>query len=124
MAYAELATVPVTHGLFTAFIGPLVYWLFGTSKDISLGPVAAASIVAGNIISEVKPLLPDVPPALLACSLSLLTGIVIASCGLARLGWVVDIISLSVVNAFITASAVCTSVTGTLPHGTNLNCIN
>lgn len=37
MAYAKLAGLPVQFGLYTSFMGVLTYWLFGTSKDITIG---------------------------------------------------------------------------------------
>ncbi len=37
MAYAKLATLPVEFGLYSSFMGPCLYWMFGTSKDISIG---------------------------------------------------------------------------------------
>jgi solute carrier family 26 (sodium-independent sulfate anion transporter), member 11 len=40
MAYAKLAQLPVEYGLYTSFFGALCYWVFGTSKDINIGPVA------------------------------------------------------------------------------------
>ena len=37
MAYAKLAELPVQYGLYTAFMGTLIYWIFATSKDITIG---------------------------------------------------------------------------------------
>lgn len=37
MAYAKLAYLPVQYGLYSSFMGVLVYWLFATSKDITIG---------------------------------------------------------------------------------------
>ena len=37
MAYAKLAKMPIEYGLYTSFMGVLVYWLFATSKDITIG---------------------------------------------------------------------------------------
>ena len=37
MAYADLAHLPPQFGLYSAFMGVLVYWFFGTSKDITIG---------------------------------------------------------------------------------------
>lgn len=33
MAYAKLATLPVQYGLYSSFVGVVVYWLFATSKE-------------------------------------------------------------------------------------------
>ena len=37
MAYATLAGLPPQFGLYSSFMGVLVYWLFATSKDITIG---------------------------------------------------------------------------------------
>lgn len=37
MAYALLAELPVEYGLYTSFVGFLLYWAFATSKDITIG---------------------------------------------------------------------------------------
>ncbi len=37
MAYATLASLPVQYGLYTSFMGVLIYWFFATSKDITIG---------------------------------------------------------------------------------------
>ena len=37
MAYAQLALVPVQYGLYSSFMGVLIYWFFATSKDITIG---------------------------------------------------------------------------------------
>ena len=37
MAYAKLANLEVQFGLYSSFMGVLLYWLFATSKDITIG---------------------------------------------------------------------------------------
>lgn len=37
MAYAKLALLPVEYGLYSSFMGVLIYWFFATSKDITIG---------------------------------------------------------------------------------------
>lgn len=37
MAYAKLAELPVQYGLYSSFMGVLLYWFFATSKDITIG---------------------------------------------------------------------------------------
>jgi sodium-independent sulfate anion transporter 11 len=37
MAYAQLATLDVEYGLYSSFMGVLIYWFFATSKDITIG---------------------------------------------------------------------------------------
>ena len=37
MAYAELAQLPPQYGLYSSFMGVMIYWFFATSKDITIG---------------------------------------------------------------------------------------
>jgi hypothetical protein len=37
MAYAKLAQLPPEFGLYSSFMGVLIYWFFATSKDITIG---------------------------------------------------------------------------------------
>src|SRR5436190_6648996 len=37
MAYASLANLPPQFGLYSSFMGVLIYWFFATSKDITIG---------------------------------------------------------------------------------------
>lgn len=37
MAYALLAQLKPEYGLYSSFMGVLIYWFFATSKDITIG---------------------------------------------------------------------------------------
>ena len=37
MAYAKLAQLAPQFGLYSSFMGVLIYWFFATSKDITIG---------------------------------------------------------------------------------------
>lgn len=37
MAYANLAKLEPQFGLYSSFMGVLIYWFFATSKDITIG---------------------------------------------------------------------------------------
>ena len=40
MAYATIAGLPVVHGLYAALVPAIVYGIWGTSRHLSVGPVA------------------------------------------------------------------------------------
>lgn len=114
MAYAILANLDPQFGLYSSFIGVLVYWIFGTSKDISIGPVAVLSTVVGNVVSKVQADDPDASAAAIASSLSIIAGCIVLAIGLLRCGWIVDLISITSLSAFMTGSAI-TICVGQLP---------
>jgi solute carrier family 26 (sodium-independent sulfate anion transporter), member 11 len=106
MAYSKLADLPVQYGLYTSFVGGITYWVFGSSKDVSIGPVAVASIITGAIIADIANEHPTEPREVLAGTIAMLAGAVFTALGVLRLGWLVDMLSLPAVTAFITGSAI------------------
>jgi hypothetical protein len=55
MSYANLAGVPSVFGLYGAFLPVMVYALFGSSKQLGVGPVAVTSMLIGNGIRGMVP---------------------------------------------------------------------
>ena len=106
MAYAKLAELPVEYGLYSSFMGVLIYWFFATSKDITIGPVAVMSTVTGNIVDKVAKDHPEIPGHVVASALAIISGCIICFIGLVRCGWIVDFIPLTAISAFITGSAI------------------
>ena len=115
MAYAKLAALPVQFGLYSSFMGVLIYWFFATSKDITIGPVAVMSTLVGSIVLRVKETNPDIPGHVVASALAVVAGGIICFIGLARCGWIVDFISLTAISAFMTGSAINIAV-GQVPN--------
>ncbi|KAJ5431784.1 sulfate anion transporter [Penicillium cf. griseofulvum] len=106
MGYAKLANLPVQYGLYTSFIGVVVYWFFATSKDITIGPVATMSTVLGSIIRDVQRDHPDIQGPQIAVAVTILSGGIIAFMGLARLGFIIDFIPIPAITAFMVGSAI------------------
>ncbi|KAI2731985.1 hypothetical protein CBS147332_1124 [Penicillium roqueforti] len=106
MAYAELAKLPPEYGLYSSFMGVLIYWFFATSKDITIGPVAVMSTLMGSIIIRVQAVHPEISPPVLASALAIICGAIVLFLGLLRLGFIVDFIPLPAITAFMTGSAI------------------
>ncbi|KAJ5316359.1 hypothetical protein N7476_006666 [Penicillium atrosanguineum] len=106
MGYAKLAGLPVQYGLYTSFMGGILYWPFATSKDITIGPVAIMSTVLGSIIPEVQQIYPSIPGPQIAMSITIICGSIVTFMGLARLGFIVDFIPLPSIASFMTGSAI------------------
>ncbi|KAL3482861.1 sulfate transporter family-domain-containing protein [Aspergillus germanicus] len=106
MAYAQLAQLPVEYGLYSSFMGVLIYWFFATSKDITIGPVAVMSTLVGNIVTDAQDKLPGVEGHVIASALAIICGGIVTFMGLARLGFIVDFIPLPAITAFMTGSAI------------------
>lgn len=102
VAYAKLANLPVEFGLYSSFVGVMIYWFFATSKDITIGPVAVMSTIVGNIVADS----PHLPAQAIASGLALIAGSIVTGLGLFRLGFVVEYIPLTAIAAFMTGSAI------------------
>ncbi|KAF2669432.1 sulfate permease [Microthyrium microscopicum] len=107
MAYALLAGLTPEYGLYTSFTGAVVYWMFGTSKDIVIGTTAIGSLLVGEVVAtveEAKNGLYSHEEA--AKTLSLLAGSVLLVCGFLRLGWLIEFIPYVPISAFVTSASI------------------
>jgi high affinity sulfate transporter 1 len=115
MAYAELAGLPPITGLYTSILCLVGYAIFGPSKilvlgpDSSLGPMIAATIIpivgAGG----------DPQRAIaLASMLALLVGVMTVLAGVAKLGFVADLLSKPTQIGYMNGLAL-TILVGQLP---------
>ena len=104
MAYAELAGLPPVYGLYAAFLPPAVAALFGSSRHLSTGPVAIASLISAT---TVQGLAPEGGELYIAYSLALglLVGLIRIALGALRLGLLIDLLSGPVVVGFTNAAA-------------------
>ncbi|KAJ3726270.1 sulfate transporter family-domain-containing protein [Lentinula raphanica] len=107
MSYAQIATLPVQYGLYSSFVGVLIYCFFATSKDVSIGPVAVMSLTVSQIITHVDDAHPgkwDGPE--IATTVAFICGFIVLGIGLLRLGWLVEFIPAPAVSGFMTGSAI------------------
>ncbi|KAI7879981.1 sulfate permease [Lichtheimia hyalospora FSU 10163] len=114
MAYARLANLDPQYGLYTSFVGTTLYCLFGTSKDISVGPITTVSLLVGQTISEILKNHPTISPEQVGATLALIAGVIALMIGLMRLGILVDFIPGPAVGGYMTGSAI-TIVLSQLP---------
>ena len=105
VAYASIAGLPPEYGLYTAIVPVIVAALFGSSLHLVSGPTAALSIV---IFATISPLAAPGSAAYiqLVFSLTFLCGVLMLVMGFARLGFLVNFISHSVVIGFTAGAAV------------------
>ena len=48
LAYATLAGLPPHHGIYCYLLGGLLYALFGTSRQLAIGPTSAIAMLVGT----------------------------------------------------------------------------
>ncbi|XP_073945710.1 sodium-independent sulfate anion transporter-like isoform X2 [Choristoneura fumiferana] len=103
IAYAALAGLPVHYGLYSSFMGTMLYMVFGTVKEVSIGPT---SLMALLVLQACHGL-----PVQYVTLLAFLSGAVVLLMGLLRLGFLVDLISPPVTSGFTSGTAVIIVVT-------------
>lgn len=92
VAYAVASGVPGIHGLYATIAGLLAYALFGPSRILVLGP---DSSLAALILAVVLPLAAGDPAraVALAGAMAIAVGLICVGAGLARLGFVTELLS-------------------------------
>lgn len=109
LAYAMLAGLPAQVGLYASILPLVAYALFGSSRALAVGPVAVVSLLTAATISRVAE--PGTEGYLgAAVALALLSGLMLLTMGLLRLGFLANLLSHPVTSGFITASGILIAV--------------
>lgn len=103
IAYAELAGLPPQTGLYASIAPPLLYMVFGTSRQLVVGPTSAVSVLIASGLAALSISSPEHYAALAAATAILVGVIALVSYSL-RLGFLVNFISESVLVGFATGA--------------------
>uniref|UniRef100_A0A663EQA9 Solute carrier family 26 member 3 n=1 Tax=Aquila chrysaetos chrysaetos TaxID=223781 RepID=A0A663EQA9_AQUCH len=118
LAFALLVNVPPGYGLYAAFFPVLVYFIFGTSRHISVGPFPVLSLMVGGAVVR---LVPDDSAGngtstnisaineervMVAASVTFLSGVFQLLLGILQFGFIVIYLSQSLISGFTTAAAI------------------
>lgn len=124
LAYALLAGLPPEMGLYASILPLLVYTLFGSSRVLSVGPVAVMSLMTAAALGSLSLSAENYMVA--AMTLAFMVGLLLFVLGVFKLGFVANFMSHPVVTGFITASAILIAFTqvpnllGVSAHGHTL----
>lgn len=98
IAYAALAELPAQYGLYSAFVGSLVYVFLGTIEAVSIGPSSLNALLTLQYTTG--------RPVEYVVVLAFLNGAVQFLIAVLQLGFVVDFISVPVTSAFMSATVI------------------
>ena len=105
MAYAQLSGLPVYFGLYVAFVPAILGALWGSSRQLSTGPVAIVSLMTAAAITPLA--VPFSEEFIgLALLLALMVGVIQFTLGAVKLGTIVNFVSHPVILGFMNAAAV------------------
>ena len=114
LAYAQLAGLPAHYGLYAAFIPSITGVLFGSSGQLSTGPVAMTSLLTMASITPLAAIGTQLFSAY-ATLIALLSGLFQLGFGLIRIGIVLNLLSHPVLMGFINAAAIIIAVSQLSP---------
>lgn len=104
LAYASLAGLPPQTGLYAGLFGVCAYLLFGTSRQLIVGPTSALAILLASSLGAVATAGPESYASLVALT-TILVGVVALFAWALRLGSLVNFISGSVLTGFSAGAA-------------------
>lgn len=125
LAYALLAGLPAEMGLYASILPLMAYAVFGTSRALSVGPVAVVSLMTAAAVGNLA-LQGTAEYVVAAIALAFISGVILTVMGLFRLGFLANFLSHPVIAGFITASGVLIATSqlkhifGIDAHGHNL----
>jgi sulfate permease, SulP family len=105
LAYAQLAGVPAYYGLYAALIPTVIGALFGSSNQLSTGPVAMTSLLTAASIAPLAAHGSELFYSY-AILLALLSGLFQIAFGVLRMGILLNFLSNPVLMGFINAAAI------------------
>jgi SulP family sulfate permease len=104
IAYALIAGLPPIYGLYCALVPQLVYAIFGSSRQVAIGPVAMDSLIVATGVSTLA-LAGSDSYIVIAILLALMVGSIQFLLGVFRLGFIVNFLSKPVISGFTSAVA-------------------
>jgi high affinity sulfate transporter 1 len=113
MGYAQAAGLPAIHGLYATIVALIAYAIFGPSRILVLGPDSSlTALIAATILPLAAT---SVERALtLAGALSMMTGAICIMAGLAKFGFITELISKPIRYGYMNGMAL-TVIAGQLP---------
>ena len=100
MAFASLAGLPPEFGLYATIVALLAYFLFGTSRQTSVGPSSSEAILVATVIGVIAVGDPARYISLAALA-ALMVGVIAIIAWVLRLGFLVNLISGPVLKGFM-----------------------
>nr|WP_298989996.1 solute carrier family 26 protein [uncultured Polaribacter sp.] len=104
IAYALIAGLPPIYGLYCALMPQVMYAIFGSSRQVAIGPVAMDSLIVATGVSTLA-LAGSESYIAIAILLALMVGVIQFILGIFSLGFIVNFLSKPVITGFTSAVA-------------------
>ena len=124
LGYAGIAGIPLQNGLYAAAAAAILYAIFGTCRQISMGPSSGLAAVAASAVATAGLTDPgDI--ATFVAGLTLISGLLFLLLAVLKMGWIAQFLSRAVVTGFLFGAAIdvvigeLPKITGTDTSGSN-----
>jgi MFS superfamily sulfate permease-like transporter len=114
MAYSSIVGVPPIMGLYTIVPALIAYALFGTSRQLVVGPDTATGLISALTVGALA-VQGSAEYNSLTSTLAVLIGVFFLFFGIVRMGWVAAFVSTPVMRGFI-EGLVYVTIVGQVPH--------
>jgi len=104
IAFVSLAGLPPEVGLYSAMVALMVYVLFGTSRQLSIGPTSTLSILVGSTLGSLM-IVNAGQYAMITALVAVIAGVLALLSWVLRLGFIVKFISKTVLTGFLAGIA-------------------
>jgi sulfate permease, SulP family len=105
MAYSTLAGLPAVTGLWAAIVASTVYVIFGSSRQLSMGPESTTALMTAAMLAPLA-VGDSVRYGMLAATLAVLVGAVCFIGAISRLGFLANMLSRPVLVGYMTGIAI------------------
>lgn len=105
LGYASLAGMPAEYGLYAALGALAIYWLWGSSKELNVGPESTVAIMVATILASQATAGSD-EYIEAAALLAIMVGLVLLIGGLFRLGRIADFLSRPILAGYVFGSGI------------------
>src|SRR4249919_566115 len=100
LGYASLAGAPVQAGLYAVPVALVAYALFGSSRQLVVGPVSTVSVLSGSFLASFG-VAGTIQAWSYTAALALGSGLVLLAAGLLGIGWMAEFLSKPIVTGFV-----------------------
>jgi sulfate permease, SulP family len=114
LGYASIAGAPVQVGLYAVPVALVAYAIFGSSRQLIIGPVSTVSVLSGSFLASFG-VAGSAQAASYTAALALGSGLVLLAAGFLGVGWVAEFLSKPIVTGFVLGLTILV-ILGELPN--------
>ncbi|GAA2149202.1 high affinity sulfate transporter 1 [Humibacillus xanthopallidus] len=100
LGYASIAGAPVEVGLYALPVALVAYAVFGSSRQLVVGPVSTVSVLSGSFLASFG-VAGTAQAASYTAALALGSGLVLIAAGFVGIGWMAEFLSKPIVTGFV-----------------------